>query len=174
MRDEAVTVRLLEQTGPRVDEDDGEVGRGSARHHVPSVLDVPRGVGDDELPLGRGEVAVSHVNGDALLPLGAEAVGQQGQVGPVCAALGGGLLDAFELVLEDGLAVVQKATDQRALAVVDAACRDEAKESLCHGVVLFSVLRSSLLSSGPPWPTGCACRPCGHRAPSCGLRPPRR
>ena len=47
------------------------------------------------------------------------------EVGAVRAALVGGLLDGFELVLEDGLAVVQQPPDQRALAVVYAACRDE-------------------------------------------------
>jgi hypothetical protein len=40
----------------------------------------PGGVGDDELALGRGEVAVGHVDGDALLALGAQAVGEQREV----------------------------------------------------------------------------------------------
>ena len=40
----------------------------------------PGGVGDDELPLGRGEVAVGDVDRDALLALGPQAVGEQRQV----------------------------------------------------------------------------------------------
>ena len=44
-----------------------------------------RRVGDDELALVGGEVAVGHVDGDALLALGLQAVHQQRQVhfGPV-------------------------------------------------------------------------------------------
>ncbi len=63
-----------------VDQDDGQVtGRGPG-DHVAGVLLVARGVGDDELPPGRREVAVGDVDGDALLPLGLEAVHEQGQV----------------------------------------------------------------------------------------------
>jgi hypothetical protein len=41
---------------------------------------VARGVGDDELALGGGEVAVGDIDGDALLALGLQAVDQQRQV----------------------------------------------------------------------------------------------
>jgi hypothetical protein len=37
------------------------------------------GVGDDEFPLGRGEVAVGDVDGDALFAFGLESVGEQGR-----------------------------------------------------------------------------------------------
>ncbi len=78
--------RLLDQALARVDEDDGQVRRRGAGHHVARVLDVARRVGDDELaPLG-GEVAVRDVDGDALLALGAQAVGEQRQVGALVAA----------------------------------------------------------------------------------------
>jgi hypothetical protein len=43
-------------------------------------------VGDDELALGRGEVAVRDVDRDALLALGAQAVGEQREVRVVVAA----------------------------------------------------------------------------------------
>jgi hypothetical protein len=46
---------------------------------------VPRGVGDDELPLRRREVPVGDVDRDALLPLGAQAVGEQREVDVVVA-----------------------------------------------------------------------------------------
>jgi hypothetical protein len=87
-------------------------------------------VGDDEAPLGRGEVAVGDVDGDALLALGGQAVEQQRVV--ELAVLGAGLLGVGlqrgELVLEDELGLPQQAADQRALAVVDAAAGDEAQE----------------------------------------------
>jgi hypothetical protein len=82
------------------------------------------GVGNDELARLGGEVAVGHVDGDALLALGLQAVGQQRQVdGPA----GGAALQRVELVGEDGLAVEQQAADQRALAVVDGAGGEESK-----------------------------------------------
>ena len=76
-------------------------------------------VADDELALFGGEVAVGHVDGDALLALGTQAVGQQGQVGLALA------LHAGQVVLQHGLAVHQQAANQCALAVVHAAAGDE-------------------------------------------------
>ncbi len=78
-----------------------------------------RRVGDDELAGGCGEVAVGHVDGDPLLPLGAEPVGEEGEVGVLVAALAAHPLDRLELVLEDRLRVEQQPPDERALAVVD-------------------------------------------------------
>jgi hypothetical protein len=43
-------------------------------------LDVPRAIGDDELPVRCRRVAVRDVDRDALLALGAQAVGDEGQV----------------------------------------------------------------------------------------------
>src|SRR5256885_1514721 len=80
-----------------------------------------RRVADDELAAFGGEVAVGHVDGDALLAFGRQAVGQQRQVG--LAALG----DAGQLVLQHGARVHQKSADQRALAVIDGAAGDEAQ-----------------------------------------------
>ena len=68
---------------------------------------------------GRGEVAVRHVDGDALLALGAEAVGEQREVGVVEPAVAARALDRLELVLEDLLGLEQQTPDQGALAVVD-------------------------------------------------------
>ena len=65
-----------------------------------------------------GEVAVGHVDGDALLALGLQAVGQQREVDRWPGAL---LFQRVELVGQDGAAVEQQAADQRALAVVHAA-----------------------------------------------------
>ena len=72
--------------GTGVDEDHREVRGRAARDHVPGVLEVAGRVGDDELAPGRREVAVGDVDRDPLLPLGAQAVGQEGEVEPVAAA----------------------------------------------------------------------------------------
>ena len=69
----------------------------------------------------RREVAVGDVDRDALLALGPQAVGEQGEVDVVVAAPLADGLDVLELVLEDRLRVVQQPADQRRLAVVDAA-----------------------------------------------------
>jgi hypothetical protein len=71
------------------------------------------------------EVAVGDVDRDALLALGAQAVGEQRQVGVAVAAALGRLLDVLELVLEDRLGVVEQSADQGRLAVVDRpGCRE--------------------------------------------------
>ena len=120
--------RLLDHPLAGVDQDERHVGVGCTGDHVARVLGVPGGVGDDELALGRGEVAVGHVDGDALLPLGAQPVGQQRQVRLDPAPLLAGAADRLELVLEDPLGVVEEAADQRGLAVVHRAGRGQAQE----------------------------------------------
>ena len=125
--DEGVAAGLLEDPLAGVDQHQGQVGGGGAGDHVAGVLDVARRVGDDELAVRGGEVAVGHVDGDALLALGPQAVGEQGQVGVLVATVAAGALDRLELVLEDGLGVVEQAPDQRALAVVDRPGRGQAQ-----------------------------------------------
>ena len=64
-----------------VDQDERQVGGRGAGDHVAGVLNVARGVGDDELAPGGGEVSVGDVDRYPLLPLRPQAVGQQGEVG---------------------------------------------------------------------------------------------
>ena len=92
---------------------------------------MPGAVGEDEGAVGRGEVAVGDVDRDALLALGAQAVGEQRQVGvpsrPPAARPRPGL-DGVELVGEHRLGVVQQPADEGGLAVVDRAGGGEAEE----------------------------------------------
>ena len=72
------------------------------------------------------------VDRDALLALGRQPVEQQREVdlaGHRAVALGVGL-QGHHLVLEDQPRLVQEPADQRALAVVHAAARDEAQQAL--------------------------------------------
>ena len=114
-------------------------------HHVAGVLHVAGGVGDDELAFGRGEVAVGDVDGDALLALRPQPVGQQGQVDRVVAPVQAGAADGLQLVLEDGLRVEEQPADQGGLAVVDRSGGGQA-EQLAHQKYP-SRLRSSMPAS---------------------------
>ena len=87
-----------------------------------------RGVRDDEAAARRGEVAVGHVDRDALLPLGLEPVREQGQVDRVAVEPPRIAVQGGELVVVDRLAVAQQAPDERRLAVVDAARSGEAQQ----------------------------------------------
>ncbi|MCY1523055.1 hypothetical protein D9M68_579380 [compost metagenome] len=131
-RDEAVPAGLGLHAITGVDQDDGQVAGGRAGGHVAGVLLMAGGVGDDELALGGAEVAVRHVDGDALLALGLQAVDQQRQVDVVTG--GADFLriagDGFQMVFVDHLGVVQQAPDQGALAVVDVAAGEEAQQFL--------------------------------------------
>ena len=135
----------------RVDQHHGGVGGRGAGGHVARVLLVARAIGDDELAARRLEVAIGHVDGDALLALGLQAVDQQGEIGhfargaPAAAVVGHGR----ELVVEHLARVVQQAADQRALAVVDAAAGDEAQQ------VDLALLREELLQRARRLRPGC-------------------
>jgi hypothetical protein len=123
---------LFQHAVAGIDQDDGQVGGRGPGGHVPRVLLVAGGVGDDELALVGAEVAVGHVDRNALLPLVFEAVSEEGQVD---LAAGGAvarrvLLDRRELIFIDHLGFVKQAADERALAVIDAAAGDEAQELL--------------------------------------------
>ena len=139
--EERVAARLRDDACAGVDEDDGQVGRGAARNHVARVLLVARGVGYDELALVGREIAVGHVDGDALFALGFEAVEQEGVV-DVFAGVAHALAVAFEggeLVFVDFFAVEEQTADERRLSVVHAACREEAQQ-----VFLFVLIKKLL------------------------------
>ena len=86
--------RLLEDALAGIDEHDRQVCGGCAGDHVAGVLNVAGRVGNDELAPRSGEVAIGDIDGDALLALGAQAVGQERQVDLCVAAAGGSLLDS--------------------------------------------------------------------------------
>ncbi len=127
-REERVPARLLDHAVPGIDEDEGQVRGGRAGDHVARVLNVAGRVGDDELALRGREVAVGDVDGDALLALGAQAVGQEREVHLFLAAQPRRVLERVERVFEDLLRVVEQPPDERALAVVDGTGRSEPQQ----------------------------------------------
>ena len=144
----AVPAGLGEHTLAGVDEDHGDVGGRRAGDHVARVLLVAGGVGDDELAVLGGEEPVGDVDGDALLALGRQAVEQQREVevAALRADLGRVGLERGEVVLEHEMGLVEQAPDEGALAVVDAAARDEPQQALVlvRGEVRLDVVRDEL------------------------------
>jgi len=122
-------------------QDDGKVAGRGPGSHVAGVLLVARGVGNDELAARRREIAVCHVDGNALLALCLQAVHEQGEVNGATrgARLHTVRLDGIELVFVDHLGVVQQPADERALAVVDAAAGEQAQQFLALVLCQISV-----------------------------------
>jgi hypothetical protein len=64
-----------------------------------------------------------------------QAVGEQREIDRAHAALLRGFFDGIQRVGQDGLGVEQQATDQGALAVVDAASGQEAQQAVIFNLV---------------------------------------
>ena len=123
---------LREDALARIDQENGEIGRRRPGHHVARVLLVPGRVGDDELALLAGEEAVGDVDRDPLFALGRQPVDEKREIDLLALramALAVGF-ERRELVVEDLLGLVEQPTDERGLAVVDAAAGDEAQKLL--------------------------------------------
>ena len=167
LHDRGVPTGLLDDTLARVEQHDGDVGGGRAGDHVARVLDVTRRVGELEpAPLGH-ERPVGDVDRDALLALGAQAVGEEREVDVAVAAALARLLDVLHLVDEDLLRVEEQPSDQRRLAVVDRPAGDEADElgvqALAREELGEPLARSTRHASGPPSPPRTPCRPRASR-----------
>ena len=99
-----------------------------AGDHVARVLHMARRVGDDEFPSRRGEVAVGHINGDALFAFGAQAVGEIGEIDLAAAGDVGGAFQRLDLILHQRLRIVEQPADERGFAVVNGAAGVEAED----------------------------------------------
>ncbi len=137
--DKSMPAGLPQYATARVHQDDREIRGRSAGRHVARVLLVPRRVGDDEFPLGRGEITVSDVDGDALFAFGAQAVGEQSQIERAGGAVHRRFGDRCELVFVNAVGIVQQPADQRALAIVYAA-RGRKAEEIRFLVLLYKCL----------------------------------
>ena len=100
-RDVRVPPRLRQNALRRVDQNHREIRGRSAGGHVARVLLVARRIRDDEFPARRFKIAVGDVDGDALLALGAQAVGEQRKIHRARRAIDAAVFYRGELVLED-------------------------------------------------------------------------
>ena len=105
----------------RINQDQREIRRRGARHHIAGVLHMPGAVGDDELAFRGREVAVRNINRDPLLTLGSEPIGEQRQVHALIASVHRRGFSRFELILEDGLGVIEQSPDERGFSIIDRA-----------------------------------------------------
>ena len=126
LRDTRVAPRLLPHAMARVDQQDRQVCRGGARRHIARVLFVAGRVGQDELPVCRCKIPVGDVDRDALFPLCAEAVGEQGEVDRPGALVARRGRHRTDLIVVHAPRVVQQASDERALPIVHASGGAEA------------------------------------------------
>ena len=136
----AAGLRLHATAG--VDQNHRQVAGGGTGGHIAGVLLVPWAVGNDELALLGAEIAVSHVDGDALFALSLQAIHQQGQVD----VLVGGvvLLRVFgnrgQVVFKNQLGIMQQAANQGGFAVIDVAAGDKAQQVFVF--VLFQIAKN--------------------------------
>ena len=93
-----MSLGLRDHALARIHQHDREVRSGGPGDHVAGVLLVTGCVGDDEAALGRREVAVGHIDCDALLALGTQPVGEQREVQEVVTHALAGLLHVLQLI----------------------------------------------------------------------------
>src|SRR5882757_1423298 len=105
-----------------IDKGDYQAGVGGAGNHVPGILDMTRCIGDDEFPPGSREIFIRDIDGDPLFALGAEPVGEQGQIDLSVFLVTALLFEGGQLVGKDALAVIEEPSDEGALPVVHASC----------------------------------------------------
>src|SRR4029453_7180739 len=101
------------------------------------VLNVAGAVRQDEATAIRREIAVRHVDRDALLALGTQAISQEGKVDPTLvptkAAVGRRAGNGVERVSKNGLRIVKEAAHQSGLAIIYRAGSSEAEQGCGQG-----------------------------------------
>lgn len=125
-RDRRMPPGLREEALAGIDEQHRDVADGGPRRHVAGELLVARAVGDDEAsPAGR-EIAVGHVDRDALLAFSGEAIEQQRIVEAVAARAG----DRRKLVIRHQPGIDHHPPEQGRLPIVDGPASKHAQHVL--------------------------------------------
>ena len=140
--DPGMSAGLPQHPGAGVDEQDRGVRVGRAGEHVAGVALVARGVGEDVAAVLGREEPVGNVDGDALFTLGAQTVGQGGEVGHAFF-----VGDGFQVIQWQAVRVVQQPPDKRALAVVHRSRRGDPQQLAGRHQKYPSRLRSSIAAA---------------------------
>ena len=69
-------------------------------------------VSNNECALGCREIAIRHVNGDALFAFGAQTISQQGQVQRSVAITGARFFNGRQLIFKNSFRVMQQSANQ--------------------------------------------------------------
>jgi len=123
----------LETTGGRVDDQDGNIGLGSAGNHVLDEISVAGGIDHSEIVLGGLELPESDINGDTTLTLGLEVIKDPGVLERGLAELGSLLLELLDGTLVDTTALVDQVTSGGGLTGIDVTNDDEGDVDLFLG-----------------------------------------
>ena len=126
---ESVAACLRNDTRAGVYQNNRQVGGRAAGNHVARILFVSRSVGNDEFTIIGGEIAVSHVDSDTLLPLRLQAVQQQGVVDVVTGITHtlAVTLQRIQLVFVQFLTIEQQTADKCGLSVIHRAGSKESQ-----------------------------------------------
>ncbi len=116
----AVPARLLAHALGCVNHQDGGIGLRSTGNHVAQELGVARRVDQHEVPRISAEADLTSVDGDALITLGLQGVKQERPL-ERHAATGTDGFQMIELAIGQAAGLVQQASDQGRLAVIDRA-----------------------------------------------------
>jgi hypothetical protein len=131
MQEETVEARLLLDALAGVDQHQRGVGARRARDHVLDEFTVPGRVDDHVVARRRAQPDLGGIDGDALVALGLEGIHEErpfeGHAAPLAHRL-----DGLELALGQRAGIVDQATDEGRLAVIDMADDDDA-QLIAHG-----------------------------------------
>ncbi len=89
-----------------VNENDDQVGVAGARDHIAGILDMARRVGDDEFSPGSRKIFIGYVDGDSLLPLGTQSVGEESEIDLTVFLVAALPFEGFQLIGQYAFAVV--------------------------------------------------------------------
>ena len=136
-----MAARLRDDTRAGIYQNNRQISGRAAGNHVTRILFVSRSVGNDELTVIRGEVAIGHVDSNALLTLRLQTVQQQGIVDVVAGITHtfAVALQRIQLVFIQFLTIEQQTSDKRGLSVIHRTGGKETKQ-----IFLFVFIKESL------------------------------
>ena len=138
---ESMAARLRDDTCAGIYQNNRQISGRAASNHVTRILFVSRSVGNDEFTVIRGEVAIGHVNSNALLTLRLQTIQQQGIVDVVTGITHtfAVALQRIQLVFIQFLTIEQQTSDKRGLSVIHRTGGKETKQ-----IFLFVFIKESL------------------------------
>src|SRR4051812_44948320 len=98
-----VALRLKLNTSASVDQQDGEIRVRRSSRHIARVLLMARSISKNEFSLNGTEIPIRNIDGDALLPFSAQAIGEKSEF----EVAAGSTLYCVQLVFVDAVRIVE-------------------------------------------------------------------